>query len=390
MLEPAAAPSVVTLPFQPDLRLSRQLLNLHRSLTLEEFWRSLQSIVGSSLPSHSVSVYLNYFNIGRDFRALHHQSAPGTHRPWEERRKVSPTPGFLLSHVGRKTFDLAALMPDRRALPRSDYFKKVMAVEGWSSLYCLTYWQQANPQAMVVVRRTPQHGDFRPGEIELLESLYEHVETALARIQRSHDQKAGVACLTQCLPYYPLGLLVLNSRQEVIFKNKEALDACLVWNHGLGARRKFDAAKSFAIPALVSEACRELTHRWASRDVAADEEHLLRPIFVTHPTLTQWKISVSLVRPKDCCLAQPFFLVQCTNQQRDTLSSLEMSPIGVMRLQELTPSERLVAVAAAEGLSNAEIAVKLNKTFVTVRAQLHAVFAKLGIKRRSQLVVLLK
>lgn len=56
---------------------------------------------------------------------------------------------------------------------------------------------------------------------------------------------------------------------------------------------------------------------------------------------------------------------------------------------ELTPSERKVAVLAARGLSNKEIAAELFVSAHTVEAHLSKAFAKLGARSRSQLAGLL-
>lgn len=54
----------------------------------------------------------------------------------------------------------------------------------------------------------------------------------------------------------------------------------------------------------------------------------------------------------------------------------------------LTPREREVAVLAAQGLSNEEIARRLGISVKTVKAHLSLVFQKLGVKRRSELAYL--
>ena len=56
------------------------------------------------------------------------------------------------------------------------------------------------------------------------------------------------------------------------------------------------------------------------------------------------------------------------------------SPAG-----ELTPTEQHVAELAAEGRSNKEIARALHVTVSTVEAHLSRVYAKLGVRSRSQL-----
>lgn len=60
---------------------------------------------------------------------------------------------------------------------------------------------------------------------------------------------------------------------------------------------------------------------------------------------------------------------------------------GVDALDGLSAREREVAEAVAEGLSNKEIALRLALTERTVKAHLAAVFDKLGVRDRLQLVV---
>jgi DNA-binding CsgD family transcriptional regulator len=292
--------------------------------------------------------------------------------------------------VGQKIFGIRELVPNSKSLPKTDYFKKVMAVEGWQSLLCLTYWRQSNPLAMVVVRKGGRSPDFTADEVELLESLYDHVDTALNRIQLMHDKEASVACLAQCLPNYPLGLLVLNEAMVPIFKNREALEAALQWNFGSKGARAYDPAKAFTVPAAVVEACQELSRRWTSRDACADEEHLLQPIFLNHSQDPKCRMSVSLIRPKGFCLAQPYYLVQFAGRIHTEQTSVDLPPEGLLRLQQLSTREQEVALSAIEGLSNTEIALKLGKAESTVKAQLYSVFEKLGIRRRSQLSAVLK
>lgn len=56
-------------------------------------------------------------------------------------------------------------------------------------------------------------------------------------------------------------------------------------------------------------------------------------------------------------------------------------------LTELTERERLVALAVAEGQSNKEVARRLDITERTVKAHLGAIFRKLGVRDRLQLIL---
>jgi two-component system, NarL family, nitrate/nitrite response regulator NarL len=58
--------------------------------------------------------------------------------------------------------------------------------------------------------------------------------------------------------------------------------------------------------------------------------------------------------------------------------------------EALTPRERAVALQVAEGSANKEIARRLNITPRTVKAHLSAIFDKLGVRDRLQLVLALR
>jgi DNA-binding NarL/FixJ family response regulator len=66
----------------------------------------------------------------------------------------------------------------------------------------------------------------------------------------------------------------------------------------------------------------------------------------------------------------------------------ELARVGARRRRadsELTPTEQRVAVLAAEGLSNKQIAATLFVTVHTVEVHLSHAYAKLGIRSRAQL-----
>lgn len=59
---------------------------------------------------------------------------------------------------------------------------------------------------------------------------------------------------------------------------------------------------------------------------------------------------------------------------------------SVRVLQQLTPSERRVALLVAQGCSNPEIAKLLHRSRRTVESQIASIFRRLGMNRRVQLV----
>jgi DNA-binding CsgD family transcriptional regulator len=59
-------------------------------------------------------------------------------------------------------------------------------------------------------------------------------------------------------------------------------------------------------------------------------------------------------------------------------------------LRAMTPSERAVAIALADGLSNQEIADRLGKTVSAVKFLLHRAYQKTGVPNRAALVAVLR
>ena len=68
----------------------------------------------------------------------------------------------------------------------------------------------------------------------------------------------------------------------------------------------------------------------------------------------------------------------------------QMSDQPEVSFDDLTKRERQVAQSVSDGLSNREIAARLNISERTVKARLTAVFQKLGVRDRVQLALLMR
>ena len=68
----------------------------------------------------------------------------------------------------------------------------------------------------------------------------------------------------------------------------------------------------------------------------------------------------------------------------------QMSDQPEVSFDDLTKRERQVAQSVSNGLSNREIAERLNISERTVKARLTTVFQKLGVRDRVQLALLMR
>ncbi|MDG4795722.1 AAA family ATPase [Micromonospora sp. WMMD1082] len=196
-----------------------------------------------------------------------------------------------------------------------------------------------------------------------------------------------------------------------------------------------DRMKAYAVVELVESATlarcpervRDLHRQWAAEAERTGSPHLTIGVAVTAPVLSadpqtafdavftdalnQWPVHRAKV-----LLAYGRWLRRnrrisesraTLRAAQDLFDALEMPPWSERAAQELrasgtqargrpavtpgrlTPQERQIAILAAEGLTNAEIAEKLYLSFRTVRTHLYHIFPKLGVTSRTELATVM-
>ncbi len=173
----------------------------------------------------------------------------------------------------------------------------------------------------------------------------------------------------------PVGLLLLDAEARPLWFNEEAARACAVWNHGERHAAALRARHAFRVPAALAEACHELRHDPASDPVKVISENTrgLHARIKFQPSATgdaAFHIQLDYRRPRG-------------DRHRP------LSPGAVALLARLSEREREVAMRVREGLRTAEIAAELRRSPLTIKTQLAAIFAKLGVRGRTRVAALL-
>jgi len=341
--------------------------SLNSVSSVREFWQLLRAVLARVVPHHSVSLYFNYFGPDDAFRVLHHQQLPGSVVPWPERRKLSPAPEFLRRHPGTKTYRLRQILPEGATLRDSDYFLHVMQVEGWATLLGHGFWDGTRLVALLVLRRSAEQGEFGPEDIHFLERWHPHLRDALVRIQTTDEEAVLKSCFSSCLDAMSVGVMIFDWDLRLKFMNSTAARRCAGLKDGVDRACAPHPDCDLAVPNTVSEA------------LHAAKAEALAPNCRETPADARRGIQVQALSPVGLSLARPCFLVQIFPSADGEASRRSEAST---RLACLTRCEREVALLAADGYSNGEIAARLRKSERTVASQMGAVLGKLGFASR--------
>lgn len=200
----------------------------------------------------------------------------------------------------------------------------------------------------------------------------------LRSVPRVSDPRMRGLAIELLCNAFPTGAAVLDAQGRLIFANREGEDLLAQW-------RKMERREhGGAMPAEIVAACEQLRRGRASRLTGYSRPKFGGRIFLRHPEANNLSAVIALERsPRDRRLAVFCILIQ--DRLKDSLVAGRRDQLAM-----LTLAERRVAKLVADGLRNEQIASALCKSVPTVKSQLAAIFAKLHLESRTQLVALLR
>lgn len=186
----------------------------------------------------------------------------------------------------------------------------------------------------------------------------------------------GAGVIETYLRQFPLPVMYVSRAGVELFATKEARRQCEIWNRGL--LRDGGGAH---LPASVEQLARDARRsaQTVLGDLAAKSGWSVR-----HPRHADSYLRIEEYRPVADGAPAGYWI---WFMPRSEISGER--PAAAPAPDCLTPRERKVAQLTAQGLSNAEIALAIGRSIRTVEFQLGAVYRKLGVRRRTQLVIAL-
>ena len=371
-------------------QLHEPLLALHAALEIEPLWRAVAGVLRAAVSPHRVTLFLGHIGMGEARVVFTDPPIENSAQWYAQRGQNNPFSPFIATHRGVRLYRFEEVVPLSQ-FRHSDFFRKFAEPEGWDKGVSVLYWNRSEVKAMFSVYRSAAQPEFSAHDIAVLEYLYPFIGTAIDRVRLLHSERLARRGLEDFNKRLPVGLLTLDWDLRVVFANTEGLNACAQWNLGPTGARVFNSRDCFEIPAAVLAATRRLRDAIEQRNPKELQAQIGDVAQVAHPDQTSLVATVSVSNNPASSLAKPRFLIVFdTRANAAPGASREARPATLTRLRELTPREREIALLVAEGHSNDEIAAKLSKSILTIKTQLNAVFRKLGLKRRAQLITLLR
>jgi DNA-binding CsgD family transcriptional regulator len=364
-----------------DPVLQKPLLKLHRAVNVKSFGKSVQRLLSTSIPNHSIGLLLQQ-----------DQSAPviakWTRSMPEDFFTAEPLNRCAMQSRCRKLLRLNSLFQSRSSFLKSSFYRRYMASYKCNYGVTLLFWKQQRLICAIAILRTTKQGDFSTAEIQLLRQLYPQLQAALRRIASLERERSVRADLEEFLRHLPLPTIILRWNLKPIYQNKAAREFFALWEKGPEETKRTKANSS--IPSEILHRCRVLKEEW--RNAKPQTRTARRSNFkeeqVNHPRQPHLQATIQLKQINSVGVAGPHFLIACEDLCRNGQRSGRFGLFRLPGLGRLTRREREVAQLACEGRSNKEIAENACLSLQTVKKHLHSVFRKLQVPSRTRLVAL--
>lgn len=335
---------------------------LQRSIDLDGFWAASLGLVGATLPHHSCSLM---FGID-DFqpRAARHHVAQARCRHYLPATSLSVSRPYLLAHPQVRLYTYSEIVSKD---PGARWRRLALEEPGgeWDDFVHLAFWHDDRPSAVFSIRRSERQPCFTSDELTFLDKVYPVIDAALYRLRALELERTRNAMFERLLQAADSPVLLIDARGRLLYATEAAHRACILWNGGCNALPRIPAD----LPELLAR---------------ADAEGRLA---LDHPALPL-TLRLDPCRPQDCLSGSGAHGVLTFVDTEAEARPRRLAAPSV--LDRLSPSERRVALLAARGLRNQQIAERLSRSRRTVESQLNSIYGKLDIDCRTQLANLLQ
>jgi DNA-binding CsgD family transcriptional regulator len=267
---------------------------------------------------------------------------------------------------------------------QNDFYRHVMRRQGWRHSATLCFESSPHSPALgIAVKRVPGRRDFSEAELARLESVHRFLAPIVSRFDEQSASASMSYGMATMGPARRHGFVVLDWRGRAVHADVEGRRALARWDKGGNRAQKLARNRAMTVPVALAETCQRLGETLQSR--------IRRNPAITarcHKQIRDSGESGLLASITGVCHAGPIptpsFVVEFG------VDAARANVGGDTLWRQLTESECDVARAAADGMSNGDIARQLGKSVSSVKFLLHQIYKKLRVASRTQLALLVR
>lgn len=362
--------------------LVHQILRLHGTLTVRDFWRSLRPLLRDYLPADSHALEIGQEGDGSRHKIYRHAHPTPPPEWW----RGHPAQAWFTQHPGAPVCRFSDVISLEK-IRETPFYERVMLREGWDRRLSILSWRGRELQGALHFYNHTGEPDFTPRAVRLAEALQPHFHTALSRVLAHEEGVFRAEQFASMLEDVPIGMMLLDWESNLLWRNGEAAHGCAVWNYGERRAAALKARRAFRLPAPLLQACAELRRHWEQAGEHRREASA-KPHVVSEHTLGL-HAQIVLREAGSSPVLRPTFQIQLDYRRPRGDRNRPLSPGAVALLARLSTREREVAMRMREGLRTVEIAAEMRRSPLTIKTQLAAIYAKLGVRGRTRAVALL-
>jgi DNA-binding CsgD family transcriptional regulator len=268
-------------------------------------------------------------------------------------------------------------------LHQSSFYENVLRPTGCEYGVSLVAWHRKLWLGCLTIFRTEAQGDFRDDETPILEGCLRHFQSAVYRIANWNEGRLLGQSLENLLWSMPTAIAILDWDMKILCANATCQEAVAEWKAGPSGHPT-KRARHISIPTEIVSALEDKKATLGEiRPNVAGGRRRIRLETLKHPRKKDISAELIFIPSRKLAIGKGAFMVIFKHESKspDSQESYRL-------FSQLTPREREVAILAGEHcLTSIQIAKRLNKQEVTVRAQLSRIYPKLRVvNRRAGLV----
>jgi DNA-binding CsgD family transcriptional regulator len=265
-------------------------------------------------------------------------------------------------------------------LKKLDYYREYLARINWFGELVIRLCTNDGFWGAISLTRSPKQPYFNSTDVKkakfLLPYLINTFEATmfLARIIGEHK------VVEQWLESRLDGIILLDAKLHPFFYNDKVRQFCLSLS-GTKMKGVFKhQSTDITVPETIVDDCKYLTRMFESQGVFTHNR------IINTRNGERYYIKYTLFNQSCPEIPLPWFIIHINKL---TIHDDE-TEVLLLKDYKLSEREEIIAKYTGLGLTNKEIAVKLDISLFTVQSHLRNIFEKTGIKRRAQLANLVK